>query len=310
MSLVKSPSLTPEKIAANQANGVQSHGPCTPEGLERMRESKILHGARRRDSGEALRILGEEPEEFARLLDSVKASWQPSDEFQAQLVERLARALWQLGRADRAQQSIAVGQVREADRKLRSLVRQACKRHDQDLDNLDRLVEALAAGDEFVAGEDEFELFRAIYGEEPEGRAGDILVLLNNLMQPPEPGEETACDESDPLQLPDVPIATGTDRTEARKKLAALLQEETEAAIAARDHQRETTLEENDYFRDSALAPNWRQASGALKMEESSVRQIAQLSNLLLKLKAKNAAVKGEKAKKTENTSHDVSENK
>ncbi|HEY6291477.1 MAG TPA: hypothetical protein VI455_07950 [Terriglobia bacterium] len=307
MSLVKSPSLSPKKIAANRANAVQSHGPSTPEGRERMRQSKTLHGASCRESGEALRILGEDPEQFARLLESVKASWQPSDEFQAQLAERLARALWQLGRTDRAQQSIAVGQVQEADRKLRGMVRKACQRYEQDLDNLDRLAEALAAGEDFVAGEDEFDLFNAIFGEEPEGRGRDILVLLNNLMQPPEPGQKAPWDESDPLQLPDVPVATGPDRTEARDKLAALLQEEIEAVNAARDRQRENTLEENGYFRDSALVPSWPQASDALRMEESSVRQIARLSNLLLKLKGKNSMVE---EKKTKNTSHDVSENK
>ena len=43
MSLTKNPEMTPEKIAANQANGRLSNGPATPEGLERVRDANTKH---------------------------------------------------------------------------------------------------------------------------------------------------------------------------------------------------------------------------------------------------------------------------
>jgi hypothetical protein len=56
--LVKTPDMTPEKLAANQANGRQSQGAVTPEGLERSRDSRIRHGFYVQKPGEALRVLG------------------------------------------------------------------------------------------------------------------------------------------------------------------------------------------------------------------------------------------------------------
>jgi hypothetical protein len=117
-SLVKSPEMTDEKLAANQANGRESHGPATPEGLERSADSRIRHGFCSKRGDEALRVLGEDPADLDRLWQSLRATWQPCDEFQERLVERLARAIWRLERSDRVQDSIAVKQVREMNREL------------------------------------------------------------------------------------------------------------------------------------------------------------------------------------------------
>src|SRR5215472_3141555 len=64
MPLVSRPSLTPKKLAANRANAQLSRGPITPEGLIRMRDSKIKHGAYAQHREEALHALGEDPEDF------------------------------------------------------------------------------------------------------------------------------------------------------------------------------------------------------------------------------------------------------
>ena len=53
MSWTKKPEMTPEKIAANQANGRLSSEPATSEGVGRMREAKMLHGFSSQPEGEA-----------------------------------------------------------------------------------------------------------------------------------------------------------------------------------------------------------------------------------------------------------------
>jgi hypothetical protein len=53
MSLMKSPGLTPSRIAVNQANDRQSEGPATPEGLERLRDAETRHGSCSKAEGEA-----------------------------------------------------------------------------------------------------------------------------------------------------------------------------------------------------------------------------------------------------------------
>ena len=44
MPLVKHPTLTPQKLEADQANARQSRGPVTAEGIERLRDAHLLHG--------------------------------------------------------------------------------------------------------------------------------------------------------------------------------------------------------------------------------------------------------------------------
>jgi hypothetical protein len=63
MSLVKSPELTPEKLAANQANGRQSQGPATPKGVERIRAANTRHGYYSKAPGAEMHLLGEDKEE-------------------------------------------------------------------------------------------------------------------------------------------------------------------------------------------------------------------------------------------------------
>ena len=49
MPLVKHPTLTPQKLEANQANARQSRGPVTAEGIERLRAAHLLHGLYSKD---------------------------------------------------------------------------------------------------------------------------------------------------------------------------------------------------------------------------------------------------------------------
>jgi hypothetical protein len=44
VSLIKRLMMTPGKLAANQANARHSHGPATPESLERTWESRVRYG--------------------------------------------------------------------------------------------------------------------------------------------------------------------------------------------------------------------------------------------------------------------------
>jgi hypothetical protein len=100
MPLVNSPTLTPKKLAANRANAQLSRRPITLEGLIRVRDANIKHGAYAQDMGEALRVLGEDPKDFDQLLESLKATWQPANELEGRLVKRLGRAIWRAERND------------------------------------------------------------------------------------------------------------------------------------------------------------------------------------------------------------------
>ena len=63
-SLVKSPDLTPEKLAANRANARRSRGPTAAQGRERARLSNLRHGLYVLSARDAMIALGEDPREI------------------------------------------------------------------------------------------------------------------------------------------------------------------------------------------------------------------------------------------------------
>jgi hypothetical protein len=340
MPLVNSPTLTPKKLAANRANAQLSRGPITLEGLIRMRDSKIKHGAYAQDKEEALRVLGEDPKDFDALLESLKASWPPANALEELLVKRLARAIWRTERNDRLQESLAVRQVSEMTLHVDRMVEKACAPYDEKVAHLEWLLQSLPH-DQFVTGAEDLDHFEAAYGQSPEGRAPEILVCLNHVLDPvkygagPEAeaggdpqaedgseavdGELEAADEAeadvqqaDPLVLPDATVATGPDRVEVRKRMKSLLVEEIEAWQATRDWDRENLLKTNaPYFRDSAIAMGKPESEVLLRREDSSFRQIGWLTDLLLKLKREARQAENNAMNiKNEGTSHDVVDNK
>jgi hypothetical protein len=103
VSLIKRLMMTPEKLAPSQANGRQSQGPATPASLERLepvRAANTRHGYYSQAPGAQMHVLGEDPEEFERLLESLLAVWEPENEYQISPVRRMARLTWRLERAD------------------------------------------------------------------------------------------------------------------------------------------------------------------------------------------------------------------
>ncbi len=286
MSLVKRTS-TPVKIAANQANGRLSFGPATAEGIERIREANTRHGFYSRCPGEALRVLGEDPEEFARLHESLAETWQPANEFERRLVERLARALLRMERGDRAQEGMAVEQLERLDRRVDRMAREAKARYEAKLAALNALMDA-AGKASFFAGWPELRTFGAVFGTEPKGRGEEIMILLHRLLKPPPADGATLADNTAPEPMLGVPVAEGSERYRERERLLAYLREEVDAVKAEQVREGEELLATTSaYFRDAMMAPVEPGAALMLRMEDSSFRQVVRLTNLLMVLKAK-----------------------
>jgi len=72
MSLIKKPTMTEKRLAANRANGWFSRGATTPEGKERAGAANLRHGLYSRTGHEALRTLAAHPSEFAHLLATLE----------------------------------------------------------------------------------------------------------------------------------------------------------------------------------------------------------------------------------------------
>ena len=287
MSLLRKLPLSPQKLAAIQSNARHSRGPTTPEGIERIRAVNLRHGFYSQAQGEALLALGEDPAEFERLLDSLIVTWEPADEFESRLVSRLARALWRMERGDRIQESMAVAQLEKLDYNVERLAREAGAQYERKMARLKSLTAAVAEEDYFT-GLVEIRMLDDVYGSEPEGRPGEIFMLLYRLLKPRPPNSKPAEDE--PTPVPEIPVAEGRERREARKQLLDLLPQEIQAFKEARSERGDQLVETTSpYYRTAMMAPMASRAALALRMEDSSFRQVERITNLLTKLKTRPA---------------------
>ncbi len=89
---------TPAQTEAARRNGAKSRGPATPEGKARSSRNALKHGLAAADH---LLLAGEDQAAYEELLANLVAETEPGTELEAQLVRRLASALWKQGRADR-----------------------------------------------------------------------------------------------------------------------------------------------------------------------------------------------------------------
>ena len=284
MSLTKKRRLTPERLAANQANAQLSHGPVTAEGLERSRQAMVKHGFYSKNALEALRTLGEDPGDFAKLHVALLQTWGPRDGFENRLVEQLARAIWRLQRSDRLQESLAVTQLKRMDARAGRRARRQRALYERKLAGLKALLEA-ASRAEFATTQIEIDMLASAYGGKPKGRADKMLASLLRLapVQTPRPELSAADGELALAPVSVQPLADGPKRKEVRGRLQALLREEIDALEERRAMQEEALLETTSpYYRDVMMvAAQDRRAVLMARMEEASLRQIERLTKLL-----------------------------
>lgn len=97
--------LTSVEIETRRRNARKSTGPRTEAGKRRSSLNALKHGCY--SVGESLRYameaLGEDPEEFERLLRNLIAARRPADAVEMLLVEDIAVLVWKKARLDRAQ---------------------------------------------------------------------------------------------------------------------------------------------------------------------------------------------------------------
>ncbi|MGO8787386.1 MAG: hypothetical protein ACLQVL_08390 [Terriglobia bacterium] len=115
MCLVKKPAMTEQKIAANQFNGPLSQGPVTEGGMERIRTARLRHGFYAQAPDATLRPLGQDPARFEELRDGLYQEFAPHGTLQQELVNRLARVLLLVERAERSHEGQALRRAQSAE---------------------------------------------------------------------------------------------------------------------------------------------------------------------------------------------------
>ncbi len=98
MPLVKSPILTPAKLAANRSNACRSTGPRSTAGKRRVRLNGLKHGLRSRSFAETVIRSARDKEQFGRGVVLLRLAFVPAGSGAASLVERVSRLMWTRGR--------------------------------------------------------------------------------------------------------------------------------------------------------------------------------------------------------------------
>jgi hypothetical protein len=194
MSLVKKPTMTEKKIAANQRNRSLAHGPVTAEGKARIGAAQLRHGFYAQAQQVALCSLGEDPAHFEELLEGLYEEFTPVGTLQEELVKRLARVLWLLDRADRSLEGDALRRALSADRGRDNRLHARMMRLKMTVETLRLLARSVACW-HYVTTREDLDVMKKLHQEGVTTEMGEI--ALDIFYQLQAPGTEDGVSEED-----------------------------------------------------------------------------------------------------------------
>jgi hypothetical protein len=87
--------ISARQLAANRANGAKSHGPSSDQGRAASRTNALKHHL----CGSLVTLEGEERDDYERFKIAHFARFDPRDELEVDLCEKMAHAAWRINRA-------------------------------------------------------------------------------------------------------------------------------------------------------------------------------------------------------------------
>jgi hypothetical protein len=185
MALVKKPTLTEKKIAANRHNTSHSQGPATAERRERSGAARLRHGFYAKAQETALRGLGEDPAHFEELLAGLREEFTPAGTLQEELVIRLARVLWLMERSERSQEGAALRRAQSADRGRDNRLHARMMRLKMTAESLRSLARSVACW-HYVTPVEDLDVMKKLHHEGVAGEMGEIAMDLFYQLQEPD----------------------------------------------------------------------------------------------------------------------------
>ncbi len=194
MSLVKKPTMTEEKLAANQRNAPLSRGPVTPEGKQRSRAAHLRHGLNAKPQDWALQCLGEDPERFEELREELGQEFPCATRLQQELVNRLARVLSLMDRAERWQEGEALRRARSVDAGRDNRLHARMMRLKMTAETLRSLARSVAAW-HYVTTREDLEVIKKLHQQGVMTEMGEIALDLFYHLQAPDTDQDGVSEE-------------------------------------------------------------------------------------------------------------------
>ena len=261
MSLIHKQEMTEENLAAKRANGSMSGGPVTPEGKAHSAAANLRHGFYCKRQNGALAALGEDPEEYAGLMNSLENNLVQG--LERQLVELIADTVWRMKRAKRMQDGMALKRLQTAkENQDKTLLPHRLRAH-ENLDYYDDLSIALSRhGNRPTPAE--IHTFVEHFKDDPSEEMKEFFLLLKSLNKLPKGPERNAA------------------RRQARGQLQALTESYQRVCLKVEEHFDEMRSPES---LAALIAPRDENALLLQRVEDSSLRKLWRLTNMLFRLR-------------------------
>ena len=283
MSLVKKPEMTEENLAAHRANGAHSHGAVTPEGKARVAAANLRHGFYAQAQNGALTALGEDPEEYAALMDSLENNL--VEGLEAELKQRIGDTLWRMKRAARMQNGLALKRIKAALEIQQAATNPQRLRLHENLDCYEDLSMALRRRGNGPTPA-EIQTFVKHFDDDPSEEMQEFFLLLKSLNKLEAGPERKAVRRKARVQLIQMMDRYQTVCIEIAEELDEMQSPENLAAL---------------------MAPRDEKSLLMQRQEDSSLRQLWRLTNMLFRVRNGGLALRDVR---NEGTTGDVHESK
>lgn len=282
--------VTPMVIAANRANSRKSTGPRTALGKRRVACNAGKYFIFGQISPSRMRELGEDPAEFEKLRQSLRAALGPQDNFEEILAEEMAVNRWRLGRVRRAEMGILAVQQMRLEKRLgrapanRGLsydnlvvdyfglsgVSETAEKYLQIVQVLTSLVEKVEHEGFCPEG---LKMLRRVYGVNAGVTGGSLISRYKEHL-------DSRADDSQPQ--------SHEERVEARESFLSDLEHEIRAFVrhaAAIEDARDIPLSESD--KDAELIPGREDIDRIYRYEVMLQREFERLQRQLLEWRSR-----------------------